>query len=69
MVDGERQRAEIGLTDDGGNDRRQDVGHESLHQSGKGRAYDDGNGKVHDIATHDELSETLQHRTGSFSMN
>src|SRR5579863_7676079 len=64
-VDTECEVAKVWFTEDGGNDRRQDVGYERLNKSCKRSTDDDCDREVNHVASHYELFEALQHVSNS----
>jgi hypothetical protein len=60
-VDVGDQVAEVGLADDGSEQWIDDLFGEGGDDSGKSRSDDDGDGEVHDVATEDEVAESLEH--------
>jgi hypothetical protein len=60
-VDVADEIAEVGFADDGAEERVNDFFCESRDDSGEGGADDDGDGEVHDVATQNEVAESLEH--------
>ena len=57
LVDRERQLGEVGLAEDGGDERGEDVGHQRRHDGGERSADDDGDSELDHVAPEDELLE------------
>src|SRR4051812_31253726 len=59
LVDRELQAAEVRLTTDRRDQRRDDVGHQGGDDGAEGDAEHDRDGEIHDVAAQDELAKLL----------
>ena len=61
VVDGDDEIGEVGLTYDSGDKRSDDVFDERFGDRSEGRADDDGDSEVDDVAAEDEVAKTFDH--------
>jgi hypothetical protein len=61
VVDCQCKVGKVWLAEDGGNDRRQDVGYERLYKRRERSADHNRDREVDHVASHYEVSEALQH--------
>src|SRR5579864_5758229 len=60
-VQGDGKGGKIGLAEDGGDERSDDVGHQRGDHNAKRGAHHYGDGKIDHVAAHEKLLEALEH--------